>query len=179
MILSTQNSLFKFKYLVNDVMISLVKITQQAAQRRKNQQGQGVNDIEDGSIDEDNRKEVEDLIQFGAVRAYEILTFLVNGLALPSPQKTFAWKIAGTESRDAVVITIGQKDWMADTVPTLVNEGILNVIKEYALREWYKSSGMIPEAQVHDQEYQNACMDLRRAARLRNKPASRPIQILP
>lgn len=172
MILSTQNELFKFKYLVDDLLKRIVPITHRTARQRKTPDG--INNIEDGAIDEEDDPLVEQLVKSGSTRAYEVLTFLTRDIA-----KSYSWKEAGTESREAVVITINQQDWMADNISTLLDERIENVIVTYALFEWYKANGMLDDAKLRFADYENAMSDLRTTARLRKKVASRPIQILP
>ncbi|MBV5280266.1 MAG: hypothetical protein J0651_03135, partial [Actinobacteria bacterium] len=76
----------------------------------------------------------------------------------------FSWKEAWTESREAVVITVGQKDWMADDIETPMDEAILSVIKAYTLLQWYKSTGQYQDAQIYAIDYDNAKIDLRTAA---------------
>lgn len=279
MILSTQNGLFKFKYLIADLIKEIVPVTQYKARKRKN--ADGTNDIEDGAIDEEDNKLIEGFIKSGATRAFETLTFLVNGVVLPvalgakqkevitligtngtaniaytggltkvvsyntdltttasdfatansvaysaldialsavgdtiqfeskvtgqpfvapvisivtgdlsgsvnhlvenvtKTTKAFSWKEAATESRDAVVITVGQKDWQADNVPVMVDAGIQEVIKQYCWLNWYKMNGMYQDAQLHAIDYDNALFDLRTSSRLRKTPAQRSIQMLP
>ena len=172
MILSTQNNLFKFKYLVDDLIKIIVPITQRVARQQKN--ADGLNNIEDGAIDEEDDSFIEGLIQSGSLRAYEILTFMTRDIAKP-----YSWKEAGTESREAIVYTLNKEDWMADNVPQLIDEWIKEVIKQYALLEWYKTNGLIEFAKLAMMDYENAKSDLRTSSRLRKTPARRPIQILP
>lgn len=53
----------------------------------------GINNIEDGAIDEEDDPLVEQLVKSGSTRAYEVLTFLTRDIA-----KSYSWKEAGTEA---------------------------------------------------------------------------------
>jgi hypothetical protein len=249
MILSTQDNLFKFKYLIADLIKEITSITQYKARRRKKEDG--TNDIEEGAIDEEDKTLIEGFIEQGAKRAFNILLFLVNGVTIAAglgakqkevitligtngtaniaytggltkvvtfridkattasdfaaanavaysalnialsaygdtlqfesmvtgqpftapvisvvtgdlsgsvnhlvenvtkTTRAFSWKEAGTESRDAVVIAVGHKEWMADSVEVELDDKILAVITNYALCEWMKTANLIDDIKIY------------------------------
>ena len=92
--------------------------------------------------------------------------------------KAFSWREAGTESKDAVVFTIGQKDWMADTIEVTINDKILETIKEYTLREWYTSTNQIDDAKIHADKFTIAINELNNACHMRKKQIINPFNPL-
>ena len=167
---------YAFSYNLPDIYTRVVSASQYGSRAvaRDRKSPDFPNPIEFGAIDEDDRAIGEDFIRAGAIRAFEVLTFLVNGIEEP-----LKWNVATEEVPVAVTFTINHLDWMADNLPILTNERILMVIVEYALREWYKYNLIVSQAQRHDQNYQDAKIDLRTAIRLRKKPASRALPTFP
>lgn len=171
MILSTQNSLLKFKYVLEDLIKIIQPLTFLKNRSRKDPTGASL--IEDKSIDEEDRGIILIFLESGSKRAYEVLTFLTTDVVKP-----YSWKEAGTESQGAVVITVNQKDWMATNLPVLVDERIQQVIIEYTLYQWYKAGAMYDDMKIHFIEYENAIQDLRSGCRMRKTHAVRPNSVL-
>jgi hypothetical protein len=168
MILSTQNSLLKFKYDINDLLKIIQPLTFLKNRSRKDPTGSSL--IEDKGMDEEDKLILLNFLESGSKRAYEVLTFLTSDVVKP-----YSWKEAGTESQNAVVITINKLDWMATNLPVLVDERIQQVIIEYTLYQWYKHNAMYDDMKVHFLEYENATQDLRTGSRLRKTRLVRPM----
>lgn len=171
MILSTQNSLLKFKYVLDDLLKIIQPLT--FLKNRSRKDPLGVSQIEDKAIDEEDKAIILNFLESGSKRAYEVLTFLTTAVIKP-----YSWKEAGTESQNAVVITVNQMAWMATNLPVLVDERIQQVIIEYTLYQWYKAGGVYDDMKIHFMEYENAIQDLRTGCRLRKTHAVRPNSVL-
>lgn len=171
MILSTQNSLLKFKYDINDLLRIIQPLT--FLKNRSRKDPTGVTFIEDKGIDEEDKSIILNFIESGSKRAYEVLTFLTVDVVTP-----YSWKEAGTESQNAVVITLNLMAWMATNLPVLVDERIQQVIIEYTLYQWYKHGAVYDDMKIHFIEYENSVQDLRTACRLRKTHAVRPNSVL-
>ena len=176
MIHAITDDVISFKYTLSDIYKRIVVVTEYSSRSiaRDRKTPDYPNPIEYGAIDEDDRAVGEDILRSGIMRVLEVLTFLTNDLGEP-----LRWLDATATSEASVMITINKMDWMSTSLPALVNDRIMTVIVEYALREWFKIIKILDEAQLHGMEYENAKIDLRTACRMRGKPASRTLPVFP